>query len=310
MHHLYKTIFLVLFSNILLYSQKQKVWLDTDSGNEMDDLYAIVRLIKEPSIDLIGMSSAHFNYADIMVMEKYNGYITKGLITIDESQRVNEEILKAMNRMDLPHPKGANRQVGQPSGKQHARPSPASDAIIQAVKNLAPGQRLDIITIGAITNIASALMLAPEIKSKIRVYSLGARYNPVTKVWNKSEFNIRNDLNAFDCVLNLDSLDLIVMPLDAAFPLKFQREETYTRLNEKVEIENILEERWKVHNPEDKTRVMWDLALVEAYLKPHLAEIQQVTTPPENKSRTIGVYTKIDEVKLAADFWEVLKKQN
>jgi len=289
-------------------AQKQKVWLDTDSGNEMDDLYAIVRLIKEPSVDLIGMSSAHFNYADILVLEKYNGYFTKDLVTIDESQRVNEEILKAMNRMDLPHPKGANRQIGQPYGKDNARNAPAVEAIIRLVKSLPDGEILDVITIGAITNIASALILAPEIKPRIRIYSLGARYHPVTKVWNKSEFNIRNDLNAFDCVLNMDSLDLTVMPLEAAYPLKFQREETYTRLNEHVEIEKILEERWKVHNPQDQIRVMWDLALIEAYLKPHLAEIQEVTTPPENKQRIIKVYTKIDEVRLAEDFWQVLKK--
>jgi len=289
------------------YAQKQKVWLDTDSGNEMDDLYAIVRLIKEPSIDLIGMSSAHFNFADILVLEKYNGYYTKGLVTVDESQRVNEEILKALNRMDLPHPKGANRQMGQPYGKENARNSPAAEAIIKVVKTLPAGEKLDVITIGAITNIASALILAPEIKARIRVYSLGARYNPTTKVWNKSEFNIRNDLNAFDCVLNLDSLDLIVMPLEAAYPLKFQREETYTRLNESIEIEKILEERWKVHNPQDKTRVMWDLALIEAYLKPTQAEIQMVNTPPENKSRMIKVYTKINEKTLAEDFWQVLK---
>lgn len=299
---------LLLFLLTSGFSQKQKVWLDTDSGNEMDDLYAIVRLIKEQSVDLIGMSSAHFNFADILVLEKYNGYFTKGLVTVDESQRVNEEILKAMNRMDLPHPKGANRQMSQPQGLANARNSPAAEAIIQAAKNLREGEILDVITIGPLTNITSALILAPEIKPLIRLYSLGARYDPATKVWNKSEFNIRNDLNAFDGALNMDSLDFTVMPLEAAYPFKFQREETYARLNETIEIEKILEERWKVHNPQDKTRVMWDLALIEAYLKPHLAIIQPVNTPPENKQRIIKVYTKIDEARLAEDFWMVLKK--
>ena len=52
---------------------------------------------------------------------------------------------------------------------------------------------------------------------------------------------------------------------------------------------------------------MWDLALVEAYLKPTLAEIEKVTTPPENKQREIRAYVKIDEKALADDFWKVLK---
>lgn len=56
------------------YGQKQKVWLDADTGNEIDDLYAIVRLVKETSIDLTGLSSAHFNNADLNVFEKWNGY--------------------------------------------------------------------------------------------------------------------------------------------------------------------------------------------------------------------------------------------
>ena len=55
-------------------AQKQKVWLDADTGNEMDDLYAIVRLVREPSIDLVGLSSAHFNNPDLLVFEKWNAY--------------------------------------------------------------------------------------------------------------------------------------------------------------------------------------------------------------------------------------------
>jgi purine nucleosidase len=56
--------------NIQLFAQKQKVWLDSDTGNEMDDLYAIVRLLKEPSLDVVGLSSAHFNNPYLLVFEK------------------------------------------------------------------------------------------------------------------------------------------------------------------------------------------------------------------------------------------------
>jgi hypothetical protein len=136
---------------------------------------------------------------------------------------------------------------------------------------------------------------------------LGAKYEPRTKVWNKTEFNIRNDLNAFDYLLNLEGLDLTIMPLEASFPLQFKREETYVRLDEKVAIEKILKDRWKEHNPQDPTRVMWDLALVEAYLIPEKATIAAAITPPENRTRTVHVYTKIDEQALAQDFWNVIK---
>lgn len=300
-------LFVIMCLNIAT-AQKQKIWLDADTGNEMDDLYAIIRLVKEPSIEMIGLSSAHFNNPDLLVFEKWNAYNTKGLNTVAESQRLNEIILKAMNRTEIQHPLGADRQIGRAWGQQEPRNSPAAQAIISVIKSLPENEKLDIITIGAMTNLATALILAPEIKSKIRCFVLGAQYNPETKVWNKNEFNIRNDLNAFDYLLNLDGLEITLMGLQAAFPLQFKRDETYELLDEKNETEKILKDRWREQNPQDETRVMWDLALVEAYLNPELVTVVSAKTPPENKLRQIKVYTKITEQALSEDFWNVIKK--
>jgi purine nucleosidase len=305
----YLITFITCFCMVLSsFAQKQKVWLDADTGNEMDDLYAIVRLVKASSIELAGLSSAHYNNPDLLVFEKWNAYDTKGLNTVAESQRLNEQILKALKRLDVAHPLGADRQIGRAWGQQDPRDSPAAQAIIAAVKSLAPNEKLDILTIGAMTNMATALILAPEIKSKVRCYSLGAQYNPKTRIWNKNEFNIRNDLNAFDYLLNLVGFDLTMMSLEAARPLQFKREETYSRLDEKHEVEKILEDRWREQNPEDESRVMWDLALVEAYLNPSMAHLQTVRTPAENNQRKIRAFTTIDEKALSQDFWNALKK--
>ena len=303
----YILLLLACFSIFSAFGQKQKVWLDADTGNEMDDLYAIVRLVKEPSIELLGLSSAHWNNPDLLVFDKWNAYDTKGLNTVEDSQRLNEQILKALKRLDIPHPVGADRQVGRAWGQEDARNSKAAQGIIAAVKALHGEEKLDILTIGAMTNLASALILAPEIKSHIRCFSLGAQYDPKTRIWNKNEFNIRNDLNAFDYLLNLEGLDLTMMCLQAAHPLQFKRDDTYQKLDESIEAEKILEDRWREQNPQDATRVMWDLALVEAYLNPSMAQIKTVTTPPENKQRKIKAYTKIDEKALEEDFWKVLK---
>jgi purine nucleosidase len=288
-------------------AQKQKVWLDADTGNEMDDLYAIARFVKDTTIELVGLSSAHFNNPDLLVFDKWNAYPTKDFETCKESQRLNEEILKALKRLDIPHPMGSDRQIGRAWGQDDPRDSPAARGIIAAAKALPAGEKLDILTLGALSNMATAVMLAPEILSKIRCFSLGAKYDPKTKIWNKSEFNIRNDLNAFDYLLNTEGFDFTIMPLEAALPLQFQRDDTYARLNETIEIEKILATRWREQNPQDTKRVMWDLALVEAYLKPNLAKIAVVKTPPENKQRKVNVYIKIDAPALTVDFWQVLK---
>jgi inosine-uridine nucleoside N-ribohydrolase len=290
-----------------LYAQKQKVWLDADTGNEMDDLYAIVKLVKADHISLVGLSSAHFNNADLLVFDKWNDYQTKGINSIHESQILNEQILSVLDRTDIAHPRGADRQIGRAWGQDEPRPSDASSAIIAEVKKLNGNEKLDILTIGAMTNIATVLKIDPSIKSKIRVFSLGARYNPKTKVWNKNEFNIRNDLNAFDYLLNLSNFDFTIMPLEPCFPFKFDREVTFKNLNDNIPIHKILKDRWIYHANNDPQRTMWDLALVDAYLMPNYAKMVVADKPKENSKGKIKVYTSIDTKYYEADFWNVIK---
>ncbi len=300
------SIVLILIFQISGLAAQQKVWLDADTGNEMDDLYAIAHLVKSKKINLIGISSAHFNNADLNVFEKWNAYDAATLKPVEESQRLNEEILAALDRMDIPHPLGADRQIGRAWGQQDPRDSPAAQAIITEARKMRGAEKLDILTLGAMTNIATALILAPDIKDKIRLFSLGSWYTPESKAWNKSEFNIRCDLNAFDYLLNLEGLDFTIMTTTTSFALKFDRDETYAALDDSVEIEKILADRWRIQNPQDKTRVMWDLALVEAYLHPEWSTVSQVMTPPENTQRLVNVYTKIDAVKMKAEFWRII----
>jgi purine nucleosidase len=296
--------FLFLVSNA---QNKQKVWLDSDTGNEIDDLYAIVRLLKEPGIELIGLSSAHYVNADLLTFDKWNGYNTAELDAVGSSQVLNEEILAALGLEKITHPKGANRQIGRAWGQEDPRDSEACQAIIAAARAMPVGKKLDIVTLGALTNIASALILASDIKVKIRIYSLGAQYNTKTRVWNKNEFNIRCDLNAFDYLLNLKELDFTVMPIDVAKPLEFKKEKSLANLSDAIPVEKILENRWTEHFENSNARIMWDLALVEAYLNPAFSGKLKVQTPAENTQRHITIFSYINAPKAEADFWKTLK---
>jgi purine nucleosidase len=308
MHQFSILTLLFFFSLTVLKAQTQKVWLDADTGNEMDDLYAIARVLKDETIDLKGLSSAHFNNPDLLVFEKWNAYDTEGLVTIADSQRLNEEMLEIMGMMDLPHPIGADRQIGRAWGGREPRDSPAAQAIIQNVNELEEGEKLDILTLGALTNVASAILIDPSILPKIRVFSLGARYFLDRKAWSKNEFNIRNDLNAFDYLMDLEDLDFTVLPVEEALPLKFDRDETYANLNDDQPLEKMLADRWREQNPQDKTRVMWDLALVQAYLRPDLAEVLTVNAPQENKKFSVKIYARINAPEMEKEFYEVLRK--
>lgn len=300
--------FLCLFFSFDGVAQQQKVWLDADTGNETDDVYAIIRLLAQPGIEVVGLSSAHFTNADLVAFDKWNQYPTQSIRTVAISQQLNEEILRLMGKEAVPHPLGADRQIGRAWGGTQPRPSAASELLIRTVKALKPGEKLDVLCLGALTNLASAVLLDSTIVPRLRCYALGARYNSQTGAWNKNEFNIRNDLNAFDYLLNHPGVDLTVMPIDAAAPFRFARDTIYARVSDGNPTQLVLKKRWQETNPDDKARTLWDVALVEAYLLPQKATIKTITTPPENRNRLIKAYTQIDTNALTDDFWTVIRQ--
>lgn len=72
------TLLMLVCLGPVISGQKNPVWLDADTGNGMDDLYAIARLVKEPGVDIAGLRSAHFDNPDLLVFEKWNAYETRG----------------------------------------------------------------------------------------------------------------------------------------------------------------------------------------------------------------------------------------
>lgn len=297
-------IALLFFFSGLLSAQNQKVWIDADSGNETDDIYAVARILVEPTVDVVGVSSAHFNNADLVSFEKWNQYLTAGINTVQISQQLNEALLASLEKSQIPHPLGADRQIGRAWGGNEPRQSAATEQLVWAVKNLKKGEKLDVLCLGALTNIASAVILDPSILPFIRCFALGAKYNENTHTWSKNEFNIRNDLNAFDYLLNCKEFDFTIMTIDACLQYRFERDVLYAKLDNTVPVQKIMKDRWEETNPQDKVRTLWDLALIEAYLNPNMTTIKKVNTPPENIRRKVKIYSNLNIKGLTADFWE------
>lgn len=287
---------------------QQPVWVDADTGNEVDDVYALARLLTEPSLRIVGLSSAHFNNADLVAFAKWNQYGTANIHTVNISQQLNEELLRATGRLALPHPLGADRQMGRAWGGREPRDSPAARQLIATVKQLPARQKLAVVCLGALTNLASAIALDTSIARRVVCYALGARYNVAAHYWNKSEFNIRNDLNAFDSLLDNPAVELVVMPLETAQPYRFKRDSLYAHLDSVVPVQRLLRQRWQQTEPTSAERTLWDVALVEAFLKPEYTTTMHVLTPPENTQRLIKIYSSLREAELHRDFMKNLLK--
>ena len=303
-------IIALLLLSFGLRAQTTPVIIDADTGNELDDLYAIVRGMLADDFNVLGVSSVHFNNAQLLTDSLWHIYPTEDISTINISQALNEELLTSLGMAEVPHPLGAEQMLGYAWGYYDGAPipsAPAVDFIIEEAEKMPTGQKLHIACLGAVTNVAAALETRPEIVSKLKVYLLGMFYDPEEGIWNKNEFNVRNDLNGMDRLLANEDLDLYVMPASTARALQFDHQESLRRLQEiEHPVSEILARRWaEVSAGESWT--MWDLALIEAMLYPGMATLEKHSAPPENGGRPIQVYVNIDNEAMKADFWKSLK---
>ncbi|MEM9586950.1 MAG: nucleoside hydrolase, partial [Planctomycetota bacterium] len=218
----------------------------------------------------------------------------------------NEALLKLLGRSDLPHPIGSSQPMGKPWGGEEPKDSPAAQFIIRHAKATPAGEKLTVVCTGATTNLASAIALAPEIADRLSVYLLGFRYEVATGVWNKSEFNIRRDLNAADYVLNLSGLELHIMPISVARKFAVSRSTAMGFHQQMGKLGEYLTDKWMTRAAENQTRIFWDVALVEAMLTPQHFTEAKVTTPPENTQRQVWMYTSIDADTVQSNFWNAV----
>ncbi|QNK76485.1 nucleoside hydrolase [Winogradskyella sp. PAMC22761] len=296
---------LILLCSISINAQnktkKIDLIIDADTANEVDDLYAIVRAILEPSFNLIAITSAQFHTSPLASEN-----------TVSESQKINKNIIRLMNVEGISLPLGSNTpltEYGKPASSE------ASQFIIETAHKMKDDQKLNIVVLGSCTNIASAILEDPTIIPKIKVHYLGFWHTPETNIYNKKEFNSGNDPIAVEVLLNTKTLDLDVMTATTSQYLVFTKQEVDLHLKDKKGIADYLINRWETYNrwwtkedPKKEKWTMWDIAIIEALAKPELSTVENHLTPPENTQRNIGIHTKIDADQMTSDFWNTLKK--
>ena len=261
---------------------KIRVYVDTDTANEVDDPYAVFRALVAPKFDVIGLSSMSWRdkqpFAD----------------GVKESQRMNEDILALMKRTDrISHPLGAltpMTDIATPSD------SPAARDIITKAKAMPAGQKLHVFVLGAFTNIASALLLDPGIKEKILVYAMG--YNYVDGRLETNEFNCGGDMKAADSLLT-SGVELHVMAANSIARYLWPKADVDKHFKGQGGIRDYLVKRWETYAPNDSQRVLCDTAVFEAFLHPNLATEKEIT----HKGFRIRVWTDVDTPGMQADYW-------
>jgi purine nucleosidase len=168
---------------------KVRMVLDTDTYNEIDDQFAVVYALLSPErVDVAAIYAAPFHN------NRSSG-------PADGMEKSYEEILRLLERLDRSPDgfvfKGATGYLRE--DLQPYRSAAALDLVERALAS-PPDDPLVVVAIGAITNIASAILIEPKIIERIVIIWLGgnALHWPHTR-----EFNLQQDVRAarliFDC---------------------------------------------------------------------------------------------------------------
>jgi len=276
-------VFLMACCDFAVGQEVHSVWIDTDMGNDFDDELAISYALGATDWQIEGISTTHW---------RHEGPCTWA--TADSSFVLVQELLQAAPGRPVRVLRGMNETLGNVYGEIDCVKHPAVDYLISVARAHSPDRPLYILGLGSATNIAAALCQAPDIRSSIRVVLLAGQYDVVGDFWNKNEFNVQNDLSAFDYLLSQRDLDIYVMPANIAERLQFAREWLVDSTAQMGRLGSYLQQRW---GQLDNLRASWtayDLALMVAIAQPQWVGWTQVSKPPENGFGNIWVATYLD----------------
>jgi len=280
---------------------KTPVVLSTDVGNEIDDQWAIAHLLVSGNFDVRGILSAQ-----APSLPSPSAHATYKVL-VDEVE----------NRLGMrEHPpllEGASTPL---TSMKSAQDSEAMHFLIDVSKDFSKEHRLIVLTIGAATDVASAIITDPTIVERIEVVAMG--FNNLSSNGGK-EFNVENDPVAWRAILQsavpvtIGSGDVcrayLAMPFDKAAALLAnsaiggwlwqEYQEYYFRHIKPLRV-----------NDFSKPWIIWDI-ITMAYVE-GIAEHETVARPVlgddlsfekgSDPAKTINWITTVDSAKLWKEF--------
>lgn len=203
--------------------KKVRVIVDTDCYCEADDQFALAHHLMTPKIDVVGITAAH--YAD-----RWGP---------GSEEASFEEILHILDLM------GLSGEYKVFHGARAAIPNETTPVDCDAARFIVEEAKredsrpLFIAVQGALTNVASALLLDPSIAGKMTVVWIGGGSYPDGEM----EFNLENDIDAANVVFD-SAVELWQVPKDlyskmyVPLSVLYEKVHPYGKLGEYI-VENI-----------------------------------------------------------------------
>ena len=279
--------------------------LDTDTYNEIDDQFALVYALLSPeSIELRGVTAAPF-------------FNSRSTSAADGMEKSYQEIVRIIELMGfagrVPAFRGATSFLPAPSVPVR---SDAVDFIIAEAKRArSRGEKLFVMSIGAITNLASALLIAPDIAGDIVSVWLGG-HDHVNG--DNREFNLFEDVPAAQAVIGSAAPHVRVPCCHVASILATTTEELEKDLADCGEPGEYLFTIFRDYVEEHKSgkKVIWDISAVSYLTNPQATAWEIIPRErleddsswsfPETEARML-IARKIDRDALFADLFDRLR---
>ena len=277
------------------------VVIDTDTYNEIDDQFAIMHALLADNLNVEGIYAAPFHN------KRSSG-------PADGMERSYKEILRVLDKSPVKFggvvARGSKEWMSSPDVPVD---NPATTALLEAAEKERAGP-LYVLTLGAVTNVASAIVADPTIRERAVVVLLGATPYQYPEWY---DFNLRQDLIATRIVFD-SGIPVVHVPGWNVSELMFASEaEIAQHVKGKGAIGAFLYEIFIEYVPRipGHAKPLWDMVVTSYAMNPSWTRHRLTPSPIFNDNHTysfdgtrhpVRVVEWVDRNAVMCDFIERL----
>ena len=195
-----------------LQDRRPRIVIDTDTANEVDDQFALAWALLSPAeLEVEAVYAVPFSFAHRRAsLPQAPSNAAPFDPPHSGMERSYDEIERVYSLLSLPSAGRVYRgSAGYLESPTEARRSAACDHLIALARSAEPEQPLYVVALGCVTNIASALLLAPDIVDRIVVVWTSGY--PTSAPHVNTSFNLEQDPAASRLLLD-SGVPLVYLP--------------------------------------------------------------------------------------------------
>ncbi len=281
---------LLLFGALAFAQKRTPIIFDTDIGDDIDDALALALALQSPELDVRAVTTV-IDDVDLRTRLAWKELGIYGRRDVPLGTGASEPLLdKVWNNKSRQYDVLTDADVFPPAARKHA-----SELIIETL--MASSEKITLVPVGPLTNIALALKTEPRIKDHIeKIVLMGGAFFPP-----RAEYNIMRDRVAAEIVFS-SGVPITAVGLDVTMKCKLQgkdMERLRSSNNPASKFVVQLIELWQNGRPDQYPTLHDPLAVAStlrsSLIETRLGEVQVETASPLTFGTT--VFTPAEKVK-------------